>query len=358
MNPYTAQTHILRMRPEAPMPELLALAGAVVRAGGLVAFPTETVYGLGANALDETAVSHIFSAKERPANDPVIVHIADMGQLPLISDAIPPIAHELAARFWPGPLTLIVPKSPAIPLNVTAGRDTVAVRWPSHTVARALIEAAGVPIAAPSANRFSRPSPTSAAHVAEDLDGRVDIILDAGPVTIGLESTILDLTAPQPRVLRPGGVPVEALRDLLPDVQFTPLYLAESAASAPAPGTLLKHYAPRATVWVYEGPPDAVCQAIRAALPNAPAPVGLLLLDADVGRFEDTTAEIVALGRNIDEMARALFGGLRELDARGVRTIFVPAPERAGLGLAVWDRLARAAEGRVVRVPLMAATRD
>lgn len=355
---YRADTHTLRLNPDAPMSELLALSGAVIRAGGLVAFPTETVYGLGANALDEKAVDRIFSAKERPANDPIIVHIADTEQLAVVSANIPPMARELAAVFWPGPLTLILPKHPSIPLNITAGRDTVAVRCPAHAVARGLIEAAGVPIGAPSANRFSRPSPTTAAHVAQDLEGHVDIILDAGPVNIGLESTILDLTSARPRILRPGGVPLEALRPYLPDLQFTPLYLDETAEAAPAPGALLRHYSPQAKVWVYEGERAAVHAAMRTAIAQAEPPVGALVLDADVGIFEDSGAEVVALGRDVTEMARALFAALRELDARGVRAIFAYVPDTLGLGLAVRDRLVRAAEGRVIRVPITAAKTD
>ena len=230
----------------APAAEAIALAGETIRAGGLVAFPTETVYGLGANAWDTQAVARIFHAKGRPSTDPLIVHIADMEQLSQVARAIPASARELCRRFWPGALTLVLPKANAIPANLTAGLDTVAVRMPDHAVALALLRNAGVPIAAPSANLFSRPSPTSAQHVLEDLAGHVDIVLDAGSTTIGLESTIVSLVDNPPRLLRPGGISLESLREIVPDLRYEPQYIAEDGEAAPAPGTMLKHYAPRA----------------------------------------------------------------------------------------------------------------
>ena len=214
------KTRVLAVDPTKPDPAGLAEAAQVLVAGGLVAFPTETVYGLGALALDSAAVNRIFAAKERPSTDPVIVHLAGPQDLPRVARSVPPGLEALATTFWPGPLTLIVPRGPAVPDIVTAGGDTVAVRVPAHPVARALLLAATVPIAAPSANRFSRPSPTRAEHVLADLDGRVDLILDAGPTSVGVESTIVDLTHRPARLLRPGGVPVEALREHLPDLRF------------------------------------------------------------------------------------------------------------------------------------------
>src|SRR5262245_22416754 len=198
-------TKIIIVNPVAPEPAVIQQAASVIRAGGLVAFPTETVYGLGANALDATAVARIFAAKGRPASDPLIVHIAAFAQLDDIAEQIPPLARELAAAFWPGPLTLVLRRRSIVPANVSAGRETVAVRMPAHPVALALCGAAGVPIAAPSANLFTRTSPTEAEHVLEDLAGRIDLLLDGGPTPIGLESTVLDLTQSPPALLRPGG---------------------------------------------------------------------------------------------------------------------------------------------------------
>jgi len=233
--PYSAETKIVQVDPHQPNPETIAQAAQILRAGGLVAFPTETVYGLGANALSAEAVSRIFAAKERPASDPLIAHIADMDQVDQIAINIPLLTDQLAAIFWPGPLTLVLTRHPdVVPANVSAGRDTVAVRMPAHPVAKKLIIAADMPIAAPSANLFSRPSPTTAQHVLADLRGRVDLILDGGATPVGVESTVLDLTQNPPVVLRPGGVSVEALREFIPDVRHTPHYLKESdAVTAP-----------------------------------------------------------------------------------------------------------------------------
>lgn len=347
---YSADTITLKIDPDEPTPEIIALSGAVLRAGGLVAFPTETVYGLGANALDTSAVDHIFSAKGRPSSDPVIVHIADVAQLSDIAIDLPDVIHRLIGAFWPGALTFILKKSPSIPLNVTAGQQTVAVRMPDHPVALRLIQAAGVPVAAPSANRFSRPSPTSATHVLDDLEGHVDIVLNAGITRIGVESTILDLSRPDPVVLRPGGVPLEALQTYLPQVVFQPHYLGETVNAAPSPGTLLKHYSPDAQVWLFKGPGALDCMLQTAErLQNEGQKVALLLSEADLQGLSAMALPMVfSLGKDEAVMARRLFFGLRELDAQGVDAILVRAPQQQGLGLAIWDRLLRAAEGRII----------
>jgi L-threonylcarbamoyladenylate synthase len=239
----------------APDEAVMAWLGAALRAGALVAFPTETVYGLGADATNPAAVAGIFAAKGRPSSDPLIVHIADFDQLPTVTgralDALPPAVAILAARFWPGPLTLVLPRGPAIPAAVTAGLATVGVRLPAHPVARALIRAAGVPVAAPSANRFGHTSPTTAQHVFTDLGDRIPWIIDGGPCPVGVESTILDVTQTPPRVLRPGGISVEALGEALGG----PVAFQERTAvadAAQAPGMLLSHYAPRARLLVFD----------------------------------------------------------------------------------------------------------
>lgn len=350
------QTRRLVVDPNSPAPDALQAAAELLRAGRLVAFPTETVYGLGASALDEQAVAGIFQAKGRPARDPLIVHLSDPARVTEAAVRLPEIAWRLAEQFWPGPLTLVLPRHPRVPLAVTAGRETVAVRVPNHPVALALLRAADVPVAAPSANRFSRPSPTTAQHVLDDLDGRIALVLDGGPATIGLESTILDLTQSPPTVLRPGGTPLEALQRVLPEVALRPHYLAlEGPEAAPAPGAFIKHYSPRAEVHLFSGPRAEALPAMRAeaeACARAGRRVGVLVADEDAAAFAETGAEAARLGTETDaaEAGRRLFAALRALDQRGVEVILARAPEREGLGLALWDRLYRAAEGRLTEL--------
>lgn len=352
-------TIVIRVDPHAPEADAIQQAAATLLRGGLVAFPTETVYGLGANALDVTAVQRIFVAKGRPASDPLIVHIAALDQLDSVAEEVPALAHSLAQAFWPGPLTLVLKRRSVIPASVSAGRDTVAVRIPDHAVPLALARAAGVPIAAPSANMFTRPSPTTAAHVLEDLDRRIDLLLDGGPTPIGLESTVLSLTSAQPALLRPGGVSIEALRQYIPDLVFVPRYVeleADPAAPAPAsPGMLLKHYSPRAELLLFAGPPErALARMRRAALTaiTRGERVGIMLPTEEIDTFADLAVVIIPLGSRDDlgQIGRRIFAGMRELDRRGMQRILVRGVERTGLGLAIWDRLVRAAEGRVVEV--------
>ncbi|HEY1013460.1 MAG TPA: L-threonylcarbamoyladenylate synthase, partial [Herpetosiphonaceae bacterium] len=262
------ETKVLRVDAARPEQGAIDEAAAALRRGGLVAFPTETVYGLGANALDAAAVGRIFAAKGRPAFDPLIVHLFSLAQLDEVAVAIPDRAWALARAFWPGPLTLVLQRHPALPEALAAGRTTVAVRMPNHPVAAALLRSADLPVAAPSANLFSRPSPTLASHVLDDLAGRIDLVLDGGPASIGLESTVLDLTQESPVVLRPGGITLEALRPSLPDVTLATKYLAVGdAAGAPAsPGMLTKHYSPSAAVLLVSGPAAAVDERMRAEL--------------------------------------------------------------------------------------------
>lgn len=344
------RTRVIRVHSKAPETEAIALAGRAIRAGGLVAFPTETVYGLGANAFDAAAVAEIFAAKRRPAFDPLIVHIARIDQLTQVARQIPPLAAELARRYWPGPLTLVLKKAERVPANLTAGLDTVAVRQPDHAVALALLRAAAAPIAAPSANLFSRPSPTSAQHVIDDLAGRVDIVLDGGATPIGVESTILSLVDEPPRILRPGGIAVEALRLIIPELEYEPAMLADEIEAAPAPGTMLRHYSPRARVILFSGEDEAeVYAAMRAEIARHER-VGLLACAADAAEFADMDITIERLGATADEAARRLFAALRTLDQQGMDCILARAPAKTGLGLAVWDRLLRASVGSLVVV--------
>lgn len=346
----SVRTRVLRVDPVAPEADAIAIAGRAIRAGGLVAFPTETVYGLGANALDEAAIARIFAAKGRPASDPLIVHIARFEQLSQVARTIPAGALELCRRFWPGPLTLVLKKARRIPANLTAGLNTVAVRMPDHEVALALLLAADAPIAAPSANLFSRPSPTRARHVIDDLADRVDVVLDGGNTPIGLESTIVSLVEDEPRVLRPGGISLEALREALPNLRYEPKYLAEDVMTAPAPGAMLRHYSPRARVFLFSGADDAEVYAAMRAEIAAHERVGILASDAEGREFADLDVAIERLGANADEAARHLFAALRSLDQQGVDCILARAPEKRGLGLALWDRLLRAAVGSLVEV--------
>lgn len=348
--PYLTQTKRYQVNPTSPERDIIQAAAAMIRRGRLVAFPTETVYGLGANALDDKAVSRIFRAKGRPANDPLIVHIAQPDQLTQIATDIPDLAYTLSRRFWPGALTLILKKQAKIPANVTAGLDTAAVRMPDHPVALALLRASALPIAAPSANRFSHPSPTTAQHVMDDLAGHIDALLDGSSASIGVESTIVSLIESVPRVLRPGGVSLEALRQVIPQVIYQPSYLAADIAAAPSPGMLLKHYSPEAKVILFRGEHDeAVFDAMRGII-AAKDRVGVMVLDADAVQFAGLDVAIAGLGATVDEAALRLFAALRALDKQGLNLILARALPTTGLGLAVWDRLLRAAVGQVVEV--------
>lgn len=344
----------------APDPAAIARAARVLVDGGLVVFPTETVYGLGAHALDAAAVAGIFAAKERPTTDPLIVHLASAADLPRVAASVPEAAAALATAFWPGPLTLIVPRHADVPPEVTAGLPNVAVRVPAHAVAHALLAAAGVPVAAPSANRFSRPSPTTAAHVLTDLDTRVDVVVDGGPTDIGVESTIVDCTVSPPLVRRAGGVPLEALVGVVPQIAVADEVVGVDRAQL-APGQLLRHYAPAARLTVYDGAPGdgvaRVAREVRQATASGRR-VGVLAPDDALTALAPEIAAAASAGRVVVQTlgprddgaaaARVLFAALRALDAAGVDVILALGPTRTGLGAAVWDRLRRAAEGRIV----------
>ena len=357
------ETMVLQVARDGTPSAAIARAAALLRAGGLVAFPTETVYGLGADATAPNAVEGIFRAKQRPHSDPLIVHLAERDALPSVARDIPDTAWELARRFWPGPLTLVLPRADRIPALVAAGGETLGVRVPDHAVARALIRAAGVPVAAPSANRFMHTSPTTAAHVLADLDGRIDCVLDAGPCAVGVESTVLDLTVNPPRILRPGGVTLESLRTIIPDVRG-PAETAERAASdgsadsaavARAPGQMERHYAPRTRLIVFDGEGGKALNAIQreaaAALARGER-VGALLPDEEAGALAGLAVTVAALGPFGDLVAisRRLYAALRELDEQRLDVILAHTFGREGLGLAIWDRLRRAAGGEL-RIP-------
>ncbi len=343
------QTRVLKVDAHQPEPEAIHAAAEMLRAGRLVAFPTETVYGLGANALDSAAIDRIYAAKQRPASDPIIAHIHEISQLYMLAVAVPDSVDVLIDQLWPGPLTLVLKRASGVPANIATGMPTVAIRMPAHPVARALLQAADTPIAAPSANTFTRPSATTAAHVLEDLQGRVDLILDGGAATGGMESTVLDMTQFPPVVLRPGGVLLEDLQALLPDVLLLQRYVDASQHTS-APGQMLKHYSPRARILLFTGEHAAVIEAMQAHLEAyASDRAGVMVLDDECRHFEGL-AIVAPMGQTLTEIGQNLFATMRHLDAYNVDVILVRDFGREGLGVAVWDRLLRAAEGHVIRV--------
>lgn len=332
----------------------IAQAAAAIRAGQLVAFPTETVYGLGANALDAAAVGRIFAAKDRPSWDPLIVHVDSEAMLNSVAANVPPAAQALIAAFWPGPLTLLLPRTSAVPDAVTAGRPLVAVRSPRHPVARALITAAGVPVAAPSANRFRHVSPTTAAHVLHDLDGRIDIVLNSGPADLGLESTVLDVSVQPPVMYRPGIIMREEIEDIVGPIAVyrspnnghndgTP----SAGQGAHSPGMDFRHYAPGAPLVLVDAPasqlPQALFDAVADALASAPDQRPGVLLPS--GWSAPTQALYCDWGEWSEpaELARNLYSGLRWLDAQSVTGLYCPLPPEAGSTAALRDRLIKAA---------------
>jgi L-threonylcarbamoyladenylate synthase len=341
-------TDVQRVDPAHPDADVIARAAECLRAGGLVAFPTETVYGLGAHALDRAAILRVFAAKERPANDPLIVHVATLdAAAPLVED-IPRVARELAARFWPGPLTMVLRRSARVPDEVTAGLATVAIRVPSHPVARALLERARIPVAAPSANLFSRPSPTRAAHVLADLNGRIDMIVDGGATDVGLESTVIDLAGRVPTILRPGAIDLDALRHVVPDVVSRRAAAPETAAMA-SPGMLPKHYSPKTPVILFEGNREtALAEMTRDAQRRAGRGDSIVVLSyaEDAGELRNLGVRIVELAaeENPAAVAARLYAALRECDELGASAILVRSVTTSHpLTSAIQDRLRRAA---------------
>ena len=325
-------------------------AAAILRHGGLLGIPTETVYGLGANALDETAVLHIFEAKGRPQDNPLILHVPGADWLELYCHDIPPVAYALAERFWPGPLTMILPRRDIVPLRTTGGLETVGVRCPDHPMTLAIIREAGIPVAAPSGNTSGRPSPTTAQHMLEDMDGKIDGIVDGGPCSVGVESTIIDLTVTPPRLLRPGGLPLEALEDVLGTVPVDNAVRQKltDGEQAKAPGMKYRHYAPKAPVTVITGTPGASAAYIAAHLTKHS---GVICFDEYAPLFEGHT--IHRLGPAGDKLAQAqhVFDALRTFDGTDVTEIFAQCPDEGGLGLAVGNRLKKAAGFHVIEAP-------
>lgn len=323
-------------------PNAVRDAAAILRRGGLLGIPTETVYGLGADALNEDAVSRIFLAKGRPQDNPLIIHVPDASWLERYCRSVPPAAYQLAERFWPGPLTIILPRRDIVPLQTTGGLETVGVRCPNHPVTLAIIEAAGVPIAAPSGNTSGRPSPTTAAHMIEDMDGRIDGIVDGGPCTVGVESTIIDLTVTPPRLLRPGGLPLESLRQVLGEVAVDKAVTGLLAAGERprAPGMKYRHYAPHAPVTVVTGEPERSARRIQGLLSDT---AGVICFDEYAPLFPGHIIHKLGPAADKSAQARHVFDALRTFDGTDVTEIFAQCPDDGGLGLAVANRLKKAA---------------
>ena len=338
-----------------PFCEAVKKAASIIRAGGLVAFPTETVYGLGGNALNPEASSKIYAAKGRPSDNPLIAHIAETEELEAVARDIPDAAYLLAEKFWPGPLTMVLKKNASVPKTTTGGLDTVAVRMPSDEIARALIRESGVPIAAPSANTSGRPSPTTAEHVREDLSGKIEMILDGGPVEIGLESTIIDLSGDVPMLLRPGAVTLEMLRSVLGTVAIDPAILGPVSADVKpkAPGMKYRHYAPKAQMTIVMGEQKAVeakINELAAAAVSEGKLAGIIATDESMGNY--TCGMIKSIGKRSSEdtVAHNLFAVLRDFDEAGVDCIFSEGFEEEGIGRAIMNRMRKAAGYNIISV--------
>ncbi len=347
------KTQYIRVGADTPDREGIRRAGEIVRAGGLVAFPTETVYGLGGDALNPEASRKIYAAKGRPSDNPLIVHICRTEDLDKIVTRVSDEALRLAEAFWPGPLTMILPKSGLVPYETTGGLCTVAVRFPSHPVAQAFIEAAGGYVAAPSANRSGKPSPTSAKYVTQDLDGLIDMIIDGGEVGIGLESTIVDLTEEIPTILRPGYVTREMISDVLGAVETDRAILDDAGGTRPkAPGMKYRHYAPKGVLTVVEGGRAAVIETINRLTDEAAAAgekVGVIATKENIGAYRADCVKNI--GSRADEAAIAhnLYAVLREFDDDGRTVIFSESFDTAGIGQAIMNRLLKAAGHRIVK---------
>lgn len=342
------------INPESFQDEELQEACRILQNGGLVAFPTETVYGLGGDALRPEASAKIYEAKGRPSDNPLIVHIADMESLEEVAQTVPEEAAKLAQHFWPGPLTMIFPKKEKVPGSTTGGLDTVAVRMPSHPVARALIRESGVYIAAPSANTSGRPSPTKAEHVQEDLDGRIDMIIDGGAVGIGLESTIVDMSTGVPTILRPGYITKEMLEEVLGQVQVDPAILSRTINPnivAKAPGMKYRHYAPKADLSIVEGTEAQVIDCINRLSAEAEKKglkVGVIATNETKDRYAH--ADVFSIGSREEEetIAHHLYEVLRSFDDDRVDLIYSEAFYTPRMGQAIMNRLLKAAGHKII----------
>lgn len=342
------KTEILKIDKNSIDMEKINYAASVIKKGGTVCFPTETVYGLGANGLLKSAAEKIYAAKGRPSDNPLILHISDLCDAALLVKSIPGNAYRLAEKFWPGPLTMIFEKTLKVPDTCSGGLPTVALRNPSHPVARALIKASGVPIAAPSANISGRPSPTSFSHVLEDLNGKVDVIIDGGDCTLGVESTVLSLAEDEPVILRPGSITEEMLLSVLPYVKMDKNIITGSSADKPkAPGMKYKHYSPKAEVFIVSGERDMVAEYINSNLADE---ICVIAFDENVEKYN--AKKVMSLGslNNLSEAANRLFACLRMADTLGFNRVYCEDVPKTGVGFAVYNRLQKAAGNKIIKV--------
>ena len=348
------KTEYIKLSEESIDEEAIARAGRILQEGGLVAFPTETVYGLGGDALNPASSRKIYAAKGRPSDNPLIVHICRMKDLPPLAEEIPDAALKLAKVFWPGPLTMIFKKSDLVPLETTGGLDTVAVRFPSNKIAAALIDKAGGFVAAPSANRSGRPSTTNADHCREDLDGRVDMIIDGGPVQIGLESTIIDMTEETPMILRPGKISRKMLEEVLGTVEVDRTILSSDDAAAPrAPGMKYRHYAPKGSLTIVEGGREAVIAYINARTRECREKgirTGVICTDETCRCYTADSVKSAGARTSGETIASRLFRILREFDDEEIQVMFSESFGEGGLGQAIMNRLMKAAGHKIVQV--------
>ena len=350
------KTIMQTINPESFQDEELQEACRILQNGGLVAFPTETVYGLGGDALRPEASAKIYEAKGRPSDNPLIVHIADMESLEEVAQTVPEEAAKLAQHFWPGPLTMIFPKKEKVPGSTTGGLDTVAVRMPSHPVARALIRESGVYIAAPSANTSGRPSPTKAEHVQEDLDGRIDMIIDGGAVGIGLESTIVDMSTGVPTILRPGYITKEMLEEVLGQVQVDPAILSRTINPnivAKAPGMKYRHYAPKADLIIVEGEAARVREKINELVREnlaAGKKAGVIGTDESLLYYKEGDVRSIGSRKEEITIAQHLYSILRDFDESDISVIYSESFETPKIGQAIMNRLIKAAGHQIIKV--------
>ena len=348
-------TKVIQIDKERDLDPQLFEAADVIKKGGLVGIPTETVYGLGANALDASASKKIYEAKGRPSDNPLIAHISCMDELPALVSEIPEAGKKLAEKYWPGPLTMVFLKSDVVPYGTTGGLDTVAIRMPSDPIANRLIRLAGVPVAAPSANTSGRPSPTKAKHVIEDMDGKIEMIIDGGEVGIGLESTIVDVSGEIPMLLRPGAITIEMLRETLGRVEIDPAILGPLSADVKpkAPGMKYRHYAPKAEMTLVEGEMENVVAFInreaKAAL-EAGKSVGIICTEESRSLYEGGILKVIGSREHEETVAHNLFAVLREFDDRQVDCIFSESFSKDRLGQAIMNRLCKAAGYHIVNV--------
>ena len=348
-------TKVIRIDKEKELEPQLQEAAQIIRNGGLVGIPTETVYGLGANALEESASRKIYEAKGRPSDNPLIAHISCMEELPALVSAIPEAGKKLAEKYWPGPLTMVFPKSEIVPYGTTGGLDTVAIRMQSDPIANCLIRLAGVPVAAPSANTSGRPSPTKADHVVEDMDGKIEMIIDGGEVGIGLESTIVDVSGDVPMLLRPGAITIEMLRETLGQGEIDPAILGPLSADVKpkAPGMKYRHYAPKAEMSLVEGEMENVVSYINSEVKKAleaGKTVGIICTEESRDLYEGGILKVIGSREYEETVARNLFAVLREFDDRQVDCIFSESFSKDRLGQAIMNRLCKAAGYHIINV--------